>query len=282
MLAILAASGLATNGVLAWIVDILLLRPERRPVGLPPSPAVEEVQFTGAEDVPLLGWRFRTAGERRGTIVYLHGVAANRTSANGIAERFTPRGFDVIAYDSRAHGQSGGEYCTYGYYEKQDLQRVLDTIEASPIVLMGNSMGAAVILQAAAEDDRVAAVVAAETFDSLGAVVRHRAPAILNEWTIRRVLSLAERRGNFPVDAVSPVMAASRITAPVLLIHGAADRGTPPEHSQRVFAALPPGAKQLILVPEAGHNESLKGEPIWAEIAAWIDAVLATGSKADR
>jgi len=39
-------------------------------------------------------------------IVYLHGVADNRTSSTGVIERFGRLGFDVIAYDSRAHGDS--------------------------------------------------------------------------------------------------------------------------------------------------------------------------------
>jgi alpha-beta hydrolase superfamily lysophospholipase len=60
--------------------------------------------------------------------VYLHGVADNRSSAVGVIEWFTPRGFDVIAYDSRAHGQSDGTVCTYGFYEKRDLKGVIDSV----------------------------------------------------------------------------------------------------------------------------------------------------------
>jgi pimeloyl-ACP methyl ester carboxylesterase len=48
----------------------------------------------------------------------------------------------VIAYDSRRHGESGGDVCTYGYYEKEDLRRVIDALERGPVVLMGTSLGA--------------------------------------------------------------------------------------------------------------------------------------------
>ena len=57
--------------------------------------------------------------------------------------------------------------CTYGFFEKQELRLVLDTIEQGPVVLMGTSLGAAVALQEAGEDDRVGVVVAAETFADL-------------------------------------------------------------------------------------------------------------------
>ena len=83
------------------------------------------------------------------------GVADNRGSGAGIVRRFVDRRFDVIAYDSRAHGDSGGDACTYGYFEKEDLRRVLDTVPPGPVVLIGTSLGAAVALQAAAALARV-------------------------------------------------------------------------------------------------------------------------------
>ena len=89
---------------------------------------------------------------------------------------------------------------------------------------------------------------------------------------VQESAKLAEQRGRFQVDAVSPLAAAANITAPVLLIHGAADSDTPSDHAQRVFAALG-GPKRLILVPGARHNESLRGD-IWSEIELWLDTAL--------
>src|SRR6185436_14421434 len=112
----------------------------------------------------------------RGTIVYLHGVADNHSSAAGVIRRFLPRGFLVIAYDSRAHGDSDGAACTYGFYEKADLRRVIDALPPGPVALIGTSLGAAVAVQAAAGDSRVTTVVAAETFSDLRTVATERAP----------------------------------------------------------------------------------------------------------
>ena len=83
----------------------------------------------------------------------------------------------------------------------------------------------------------------------------------------------AERLGRFDVEQVSPVKAASRISIPVLLVHGEKDVETPPEHSRRVFAALR-GPKRLLLVQRAGHNQSLHPPEVWTEIVRWIDANL--------
>jgi pimeloyl-ACP methyl ester carboxylesterase len=249
-----------------------LLHPPRRAIDRQPAGPFEALKLQG-DGVILRGWRFPAKGASRGTIIFLHGVADNRSSGIGVADRFTPRGFDVIAYDSRANGESGGDACTYGYYEKRDLSRVIDTVARRPIILVGQSLGAAVALQTAAQDDRVAAIVGAETFSDLRTLARERAPFVLPNSSIHTAFARAEAEGRFKVDEVSPVLAAHRIRAPVLLIHGDADRDTPADHSRRVFAALT-GQKRLIIVPDAGHNRSLAGGGIWSEIESWIDRVV--------
>lgn len=250
-----------------------LLHPARHRVTMAPPPTCKEATFHG-EGLDLTGWRCRGSGPRRGTIVYLHGVADNRTSAVGVIERFGKRGFDVIAYDSRAHGESPGDVCTYGFFEKLDLRRVLDGVDSGPIVLVGTSLGAAVALQEAAADTRVTTVIAAETFANLRTVATERAPFFFTPGVIARAFQVAEQQGRFEVDAVSPEAAAAKITIPALLVHGAADSNTPPDHSRRVLAALA-GPKRLILVPNARHNESLRGD-VWPEVEQWLEDVLAT------
>jgi uncharacterized protein len=252
-----------------------LLHPARTRVRVAAPDSCEDAVFTGA-GVTLKGWRCSAHGVRRGTIVYLHGTADNRTSSAGVIRRFGPRGFDVIAYDSRGHGESGGDTCTYGFHEKHDLHGVLNTIASGPIVLLGTSLGAAVALQEAAGDRRVTAVIAAETFSDLRTIGAERVPFFFTKGTIRRAFQLAAEQGHFDVDEVSPERAAAGITVPVLLVHGATDIETRPEHSQRVFVALK-GPKRLILVPNTGHNGSLRSE-VWEEIERWVDQVLTAPS----
>jgi pimeloyl-ACP methyl ester carboxylesterase len=252
-----------------------LLHPTRRPVVQQPPQGCGDATFRGA-GVTLKGWRCPGLGPARGTLVYLHGIADNRTSGAGVIERFGKRGFDVVAYDSRAHGESDGDACTYGFFEKQDLGRVLDTVGAEPILLLGTSLGAAVALQQAAVDTRISAVVAAETFSDLRTIATERAPFFFTPGVRTRAFQLAEQQGHFQVNVVSPVLAAAEIEIPVLLIHGEADADTPPDHSRRVLAALK-GPKRLILVPGAPHNGSFRPE-VWGDIERWIDEVLAQPS----
>lgn len=249
-----------------------LLHPARR-TELPVRPGnCKDREYTSAE-LTLRGWTCSAEGPRRGSIVFLHGIADNRGSAVGTILRFTSQGFDVVAYDSRAHGASDGTVCTYGYFEKADLRRVIDGLMPGPIILIGTSLGAAVGIQAAAEDPRISGVVAAEVFADLESVARDRAPRLLTEGIIRDAFAVAEERGRFPIAAVSPETAARSIRVPVLLIHGERDRETSPNHSRRVFEALH-GRRQLVLVPGAGHNESLHKPETWSVIDRWIADVV--------
>ena len=125
------------------------------------------------------------------------------------------------------------------------------------------SLGGAVALQAAAEDRRIAAVVAVATFCDLRTVASGRAPFFATKGEIDAAFKQAEQQANFRIDDVSPVAAAARIQAPVFLIHGQADKETPPWHSQRVFDALRE-PKRLLFVPGAGHDDA----QVWHAVRA--------------
>jgi pimeloyl-ACP methyl ester carboxylesterase len=249
-----------------------LLHPARR-TKLPVRPNNCKEREYRSSELTLRGWACSADGPRRGSIVFLHGIADNRGSAVGTILRFTAKGFDVVAYDSRAHGASDGDVCTYGYFEKVDLRRVVDGLSPGSVVLIGTSLGAAVALQAAAEDQRISGVVAAEVFADLESVARDRAPRLMPEGMIRDAFAMAEERGRFRVGAVSPETAARSIRVPVLLIHGERDAETPPNHSRRVFNALN-GPKQLLFVTGAGHNESLHKPETWSVIDGWVADVV--------
>lgn len=256
---------------LAGIAAGALLFPSRHLNARPIPDGCVNRTFIG-DNLTLDGWQCTSpAPTHRGTAIYLHGVADNRGSSIETIQRLLPRGYDVIAYDSRAHGASQGDRCTYGYFEKRDLQHVLDQIGVDEVILIGHSLGGAIALQAAAVDHRVRAVVAAATFADLRSIATERAPSVFTPSLIDAAFARAEHDGKFVVDDVSPLRAAAEITVPALIIHGALDIDTRPAHSERVFAALR-GPKELLIIRDAGHNDALNREA-WAAIERWIDAL---------
>lgn len=256
-----------------WAAGALLHRSSTAPYRDRPMTCVDET-FAG-DGVQLRGWRCAPTGPRRGAIVYLHGIGDNRSGAAGVVERFGPLGFEVVAYDSRAHGQSDGSLCTYGIRERRDLRRVVATLSEGEVVLIGASLGAAVALETAAIEPRITAVVAAEVFADLRSVATERGRRLhLPPWTIARALPIAEHRMGVALADASPVTAARKVRVPVLLLHGAADVETLPVHSRRVQDALA-GPRQLVIVPGAGHNQTLSAPGVWDRIKQWVLALAA-------
>jgi pimeloyl-ACP methyl ester carboxylesterase len=200
----------------------------------------------------------------------LHGLGDNRGGSLGIARHFTARGFDVLAYDGRAQGESGGDACTYGFFEKRDLSRVLDKLGETRALVLGVSLGGGVALQAAAVDTRIALAVAVSPVSDLRTAARERAPFFASQGNVDEAFRIAEAEAHFRADDVSAVAAAAHVTAPTLLIHGAKDTETPPAHSDRIYRALA-GPKQLFMVPDTGHKHVLTPDA-WQQIDAFIDA----------
>ena len=71
-----------------------LLYPARHSAGATPAKCTGK-DFDG-DGITLSGWHCAAAGKRRGTVVYLHGIADNRGSGAGVVDRFTRHGFDVV------------------------------------------------------------------------------------------------------------------------------------------------------------------------------------------
>src|SRR6185437_8743635 len=217
-LALLALGATLAGCVPPSVGAAILVDPVRTPV-VDTSPLPHRSFTFRSGDVELSGWLFEPAGKPKGLVVFLHGRMANRTWGVAAAQALVPRGYAVLAYDQRAHGTSGGAYCTYGYFEKGDLARAIDAAGIAPVYVIGHSLGAAIALQAAAEDPRIRAVVAAAPFSDLSIIVHERAPAAESEADVRASIRIAEQKAGFTVADISPRISAARIHVPVLLLH---------------------------------------------------------------
>ncbi|MBL8924480.1 MAG: alpha/beta fold hydrolase [Myxococcaceae bacterium] len=251
-----------------------LTRPMRVPiVGQAPLPH-RELEWRTADGLTLRGWLFEPRADTtpRGLVVLVHGKDINRQHFAGEAARFTSRGYRVLAYDQRAHGRSQGERTTYGFREVDDLKRGLDLLQATRVILIGESLGAAVALQTGARDRRVVGVVAGASFSDLPTIVAEHRPVFFSDDVFAQAVTLAEREAGFELSQISPARDAAAIEAPVLLLHGTKDTFIDPSHSQRILANTRRGA--LVPLEGVGHIDVLLVRESWARIERWFDEAI--------
>ncbi len=223
-----------------------------------------DIQFLARDDTPLVGWWIpSTADMPRGTVIMCHGQAG---SMDGDTPQMVPlhaAGFNVLMFNFRAHGHSGGKYLTMGMYEKEDLLGALDYLaEAHGIeraAVLGFSMGAAAAMITASITDRISVIVADGCFvrfkNSMARWLRQRGvPSYHVAWHIAAwTLAAAALRTGGRIDQVDVALWAKHVKCPVLFIHGEAD----PLISRReieTMATLCQGPTDLWMVPNVGHR----------------------------
>ncbi len=281
---LLTASTIIVLGILAavgldYAIDNILpyspIRPQRirsvdvqRAFGGPLTPSTVGLQWqqfniTVDDSIPLRGWFVQSATEpTHGTILLLHGIGSSKEFMLPIAAMLARNGFNTVLYDSRAHGESGGANCTFGYYEKNDVSRYIDSTMArypgsGPYAVFGSSLGAAVAIQAMATDKRIACGVAESPFADLRQVIHDyfaRMFFIRADFIPDRALVITQQIAHFAVDSVQPAVAARSITQPTMVIHGLKDDRINPAYGRLVFEHLASQTKEWYPVPAAGHD----------------------------
>ncbi|MFN2385013.1 MAG: alpha/beta hydrolase [Thermoanaerobaculia bacterium] len=235
---------------------------------------VAEIAHAGsAHDPAELSAVFASPGRPadRPTILFLHGKGGNAAEWEPAAVRALDSGYNVLLPDLRGHGESGGEFVTYGLLERHDLALALEAarerfgIDAGRIGIHSCSAGSAVALAFAAEEPRLRALWLESPFAEAGAMARHYLslatgipPFLLgltSRWAVRHAIRGIERRlgreGSEGLREIDPMRRVARISAPVLLVYGRKDRLVPMRFVERLAAALPPGSE--VWETPAGH-----------------------------
>ena len=278
LLAIILAALLFLTSVTIILLIIgptLLLRPRRRTEeyyrskGLPTTPSdlglgYQQFDVTMDADVKLEGWYIQADLPVRGTILYLHGVGDCKIDGLHAAKLFHDDRYNVFLYDARRHGASGGDFCTYGYYEKSDVSRVIDFLAKTvnpalkSVGIFGTSMGAAVALQAAATDKRITAVVAENSFTTLRSIFddyQKRMIKLPLHYLRNIVILRSEFLARFRASDVSPISAVQNVHVPVLFVYGEQDHLINCKYSLQLYeAANKP--KAIYPIPGATHNNT--------------------------
>lgn len=209
----------------------------------------------------------------RATIIVLHGIGSAKEVYFGFARWLAEQGFNVVVYDQRAHGRSGGKYCTFGFYEKRDVSKVIDKVLSKysklPIGIHGTSLGGAVALQALAIEKRLAFGIIESTFNTLENVLEEYANDMLkfrSRWLVRRILSRAADIAQFRPFDIKPVESCRHIEQPILMVHGDVDEKIPIAFNLDNFNALKTTDKEFFIVENAGHeNVSEVGGAIYQQ-----------------
>jgi uncharacterized protein len=224
-----------------------------------------QFDVTTKDSITLKGFLIKGKGHTKylGTVIILHGIGANKESQIPLAEYFASFGFNAIIFDLRAHGESGGKFCTFGYYEKYDIMQIIDKIQsdlpdAGPVGIMGSSLGGAIAMQALAIDKRIKCGVIVSTFSSLDEVVFDYTKRMLHipfRFASDIALKEAGRLANFNPDDVKPFEFAKRIEQPVLYVHGSNDGNINLNNARKNYDNTKSANKLLYIIPNAHHND---------------------------
>jgi dipeptidyl aminopeptidase/acylaminoacyl peptidase len=259
---------LASYLVLCWLLGVWVaegtLHPGRRPllptdlehareIALAKGAELSEVTISAADGATLRAWILQSHNSNRQAVIVLHGLGDNRMGMIGYAEMLLSHGFSVLMPDARAHGVSGGGLATFGLLESADILAWVDWLYAnthgSCVFGVGESMGAAQLLQAAGSTSHFCAVVAESPFSNFREIAYDRMGQFfhtgpwLGRTILRPVVEIAfwhvRYKYSMDVEQVSPDRAVALSRIPVLLVHGQVDGNIPIRHSRQIVADNP-------------------------------------------
>ena len=233
------------------LIEGIIFQPDAH-VGRPP-PGVEERWMQTGDGVRLHAW-YASGGRDAPSLIWSHGNGGNIAGRGDVLLALAGRGLNVLAYDYRGYGKSGGRPSESGVY--RDAEAAYDSerrsgVPAKRIVAFGESLGGAVSVSLA-RNRPCAGVALVSTFTNLRDVARdHFGPLAL----------FAGERFN-SLDGVRA------LTVPVFIAHGDQDEVVPYDLGQRLFAAANQ-PKQFLQVRGAHHNDVFAAPGLLDAIAAF-------------
>ena len=229
------------------------------------------------DGLALVGKRLLTTIAPEATVVIVHGFTASSQCPNveSLAAAIHADGFDVVTYDARGHGGSGGE-STLGDYEQRDVAAAVSLARerTERVVVVGASMGGIATLRYVDTDPDVAGavIVSCPAEWRLPRNVRGVPGAAMTRTGIGRQVTARlcgvriARRWTNPAP---PVELAARMRVPVAYVHGVNDRFIS-SHAAELLAEATPEPKRLTIVSGMGHAfEPSAIDPV-RESVAWV------------
>ena len=195
----------------------------------------QSVNLVTEDGIRLAAWY---TPPRNGVVILLaHGYGDNRPE--WVHTMLAKSKYGVMAWDARAHGESGGEISTIGYLEILDVKAALDYVLAQPGVehvgAWGGSMGGATLIRAAAAFPEIEAIWIDSSFASLDDEFDFLVPyPIINP--LAKYIAQIETGVN--INAINPLKDIAMISPrPVYIVHGTGDMVAPPDAGQKLYEA---------------------------------------------
>ena len=287
-IAIVMLLPIAYLGISTVVAD-KLSKPTRK--SLTSNPAAlemryENVQFNSVPDnVPLKGWYVDSPGEK--VIVMMHGRNSIRDDTSvgmlDIAKELYGNNYDLLMFDFRAHGESGGERYSLGWWETRDIAGAIAYLKGRGVTAVGTlafSMGAATELLAAPNQPEMRAIVADSAFSDLSLLLDKELPKAsgLPGFFNPGILLMENLLYGIDIGSTRPEAQMAKLNdRPIFLIHSETDELIPVSHS---YALQKAGASNpnlsLWVAPGSGHVKGFKNNPqeYMRRVIAFFDANL--------
>ncbi len=226
----------------------------------------EDVSFTTEDGVRLEGWWMDRGSDR--TIVLLHGYTVSRWAfyIREMIEFLAQEDYNLLTFDFRSHGRSGGNYTTFGNKELLDLKAALRWLRengpnAGRVGLVGYSMGGIVTIRALADDLADAGVADSPPFyadRSAARGLRYFAKLPSSLYPLIRFFAEAL----IGVGNVDVMSYAERVKKPLLIVVGRRDPLVRVEEAEEFFKLnreVNPNVE--LWVGEGAHVRIIREEP---------------------
>jgi fermentation-respiration switch protein FrsA (DUF1100 family) len=231
----------------------------------------EDVEMRSADGTRLHAWFLPAAGTAKGTVLHLHGNAANVSNHLPLVAWLPARGYNVLMLDYRGFGRSEGKPTLDGIVDDAlaalRYLRTRPDVDRDRLVLLGQSLGGATALRMLARDAAgVRLAIIDSSFPSYRGIARDAAGSGMSA-----IASLAAT--GLPGADKDPVTALKAIQVPLIFVHGTRDGVIAHPNSDALHAAAP--SSQLWKIPGADHIAAFAFPGPWREkVTAAMDEAV--------
>ena len=250
--------------MLAGCIERMFFYPDSATYTTPAQLGVraEDVQIATADGSRLHGWFLPAVGKAKGTVLHLHGNAANVSNHLPLVSWLPARGYNVLMIDYRGFGRSEGKPSLDGIVDDAAAAltylRARPDLDATRLIMFGQSIGGATTLRLLARDARG---IRLGVIDSAFASYRGIARDATAGGPLAPVAALTA--GVLPGPDQDPITALKSIRVPLIFVHGARDSIIAAANSEKLHAAAT--GSQHWSVPDAMHIAALAQPGSWRE-----------------